>query len=420
LSIEYAYERVPSHAADRSAKSIALLISSTIMGVPCIILGGSLGTGYGWNRAILVIAIGCALTGAIAALAAYAGVRSRRTAALLAKRTFGTQGAALLNAVIVLALIGWFAVEMGFIGDMIASSARGWISPPTSRAAGIVAAGVVVCVIVLRGMTMINRASRLFLPLLATLLAAVLFLTLRSAVSTAAPRFVAQTLGSGVSAIIGSYIVGCLVMPDYSRFIRSGPAAMTATMVVLGPIYAFVLGTYALAALATRQTLPTEILSALGFPAVIGLLLPLGLLQNGIVCLYSSSLASSQLAPRVPIRRMTMLLAIVGGALALIGVNEWFVSFLVILGAVFAPAVALLILTGILTSDQRHVDRDWSLPHLVAWLLGVGTGIISEVGGISFSGFSTLDGFAVSIVAGLIIHGVQRPRGDGKRSQLRT
>jgi purine-cytosine permease-like protein len=210
--------------------------SSTIMGVPCIILGGSLGTGYGWNRAILIIAIGCALTGTIASLAAYAGVRSRRTAALLAKQTFGTQGAALL-------------------------------------------------------------------------------------------------------------------------------------------------GTYALAALATRQTLPTEILSALGFPAVIGLLLPVGLLQNGIVCLYSSSLASSQLAPRAPIRRMTMLLAIVCGALALIGVNEWFVSFLVILGTVFAPAVALLILTGILTSDQRHVDRDWSLPHLATWLLGIGTGIMSEVGG---------------------------------------
>jgi len=87
---------------------------------------------------------------------------------------------------------------------------------------------------------------------------------------------------------------------------------MTATMVAPGQIYAFVLGTYALAALATRQTLPTGFLSALGFPAVIGLLFPVGLLQNGIFRLYSTSLASSQLAPRASIRRMTMLLAIVG------------------------------------------------------------------------------------------------------------
>ena len=78
---------------------------------------------------------------------------------------------------------------------------------------------------------------------------------------------------------------------------------------------------------------------------------------------------------------MTMLLAIVGGALAPIGANERFVSFLVILGIVFVPAVALLTLSGILTGDQRHVDLDWSLPHLGACLLGIGTGTMSEVAG---------------------------------------
>ena len=56
-------------------------------------------------------------------------------------------------------------------------------------------------------------------------------------------------------------------------------------MVALAPIYAFVFGTYALAGLATRRTLPIEILSALGSPAVIGLLLPVGVHQNVIFCL---------------------------------------------------------------------------------------------------------------------------------------
>jgi hypothetical protein len=83
------------------------------------------------------------------------------------------------------------------------------------------------------------------------------------------------------------------------------------------------------------------------------------------------------------------------------------------------PAVALLILT-VLTSDQRHVDRDWSLPRLLAWLLDIGTGTMPEVAGIGLTGCSTLDGFAVSTVAGLIMHGLPcrwfETEDDGKRS----
>ncbi|NNG58591.1 purine-cytosine permease family protein [Sphingomonas paucimobilis] len=404
MSTEYAHDIVPEHAASRPAGSIALIISSAVMGVPCIILGASIGHDYGIARALMVIVLGCGATAVLAAAAAYAGVRSRRSAALLAKQTFGVRGSVVLNAAMAVALLGWFAVEMGFIGDMIAAGLKASFGVSIGRVPGTLLAGVVVCLITIRGIAVISRAPLVFLPLLVLLLSCVLFLTVRSLGATPL-AMTPKALGSGVSAIIGSYIAGCLIMPDYSRFVRSGRAAMSATALALGPVYGLVLCTYALAAIATGQTLPTGILDGLGLPAVIGFVLPIGLLQNGVMCLYSSSLATSQLVPSAPVKTVAILLAVIGAGLAFSGASAFFVSFLVVLGIVFPPALALLICTGLDPSMRREGERTrpWSASRLITWSAGVASAISSEWLGFGLTGFSAIDGFIVAAAGGLLL-----------------
>jgi cytosine permease len=229
-----------------------------------------------------------------------------------------------LNLAIAVALLGWFSVETGFVGAMVADGLNNVFGVVVDRWPGIVAASVLVCTICVFGIALVSRAPMLFLPFLSLLLLVVLLLTLRTPVLPPTAISTTKPIGTGISAIVGAYIVGCLIMPDYTRFVRTSRAAVGATMLALGPVYGVMLGTYALAGLATHSTNPSTILLSSGLPTIVGLLLPIGLMQNGIMCLYSSSLATATLARSLSLKITTIALAVVGTALALAGADNLF------------------------------------------------------------------------------------------------
>ena len=403
MSGDYPREPVPEEAANRPARSIAMIVANAVMGVPVMILGISIGADYGQNRGWLVIVLGCALTAAFAALVAHAGVRSRRSAALLSREAFGSSGAHFLNLAIAVALLGWFAVEMGFIGAMVGDGLKSVVGLDVGRSPGIIVASLLICAISVFGIALISRAPLLFLPLLAALLLTVIFLTFQSSGVSSFQPFADKSIGSGVSSIVGAYIVGCLIMPDYSRFVRTSRAAIGATIIALGPVYGLVLGTYAVAGLVTQSSQPSAILLALGLPAIIGLLLPIGLMQNGIMCLYSSSLATSTFLKSTSFKTIAIATMLVGMGMALAGADSFFVNFLVILGIIFPPAAALLIDAGLFRQLLPEA-KAWQWSSLAVWCFGIACGCASEWLGVGMTGFSAFDGCLGAAAGAAVLH----------------
>ena len=414
MSGDFPREPVPEEAATRAAGSIAMMVSNAAMGVPVMILGASIGKDYGSFTTWLVIAIGCAITASLAASAAYAGVKSRRSTALLAKQAFGSSGAHLLNLAVAVALLGWFSVEMGFVGDMVSEGVKNVFDVAIGRGPGIVTASFLICGICVFGIGLVSRAPMLFLPFLGVLLLVVLSMTLRAPNGPLPQAVPFKSIGPGVSAIVGAYVIGCLIMPDYTRFIRTSRAAVGATVFALGPVYGVVLGTYALAGLATHHSQPTSIFLGLGLPAVIGLILPIGLMQNGIMCLYSSVLATSTLVRAGSFSLLAIVSMIAGLGLALAGADSFFVNFLVILGIIFPPAVALLIYAGLFAAPVKQPrSQEWKLAEIAVWSGGIACGVASEWGGLGATGFSAFDGF---LGAGVGIAGLHLARNASVRS----
>ncbi len=164
MSNEYPREAVPEAQANRSALSISLIIINAVMGVPIMILGSSIGREYGIGNAAIVIAMGCGLTAVLAALTAYAGVRTRFSTSLLAENAFGVEGAKFLNFAIALALLGWFAVEMGFIGELVQSSSKAAFDLAAPQWIGVVVASLLICIASIRGIEFISKAPLFFSP----------------------------------------------------------------------------------------------------------------------------------------------------------------------------------------------------------------------------------------------------------------
>ena len=417
MSAEYTSGPVPADAAIRPAGSIAMMISNAAMGVPVMLLGASIGSLYGGTTGWLVIGLGCAITAVLGALTAAAGVKSRRSTALLATKAFGPAGAIVFNLAVALALLGWFSVEMGFVGGMVAAGAKNVFEVSIGSAPGIIGASVIICAICVFGIALVSRAPLIFLPLLSVLLLAVLYLSLRATGSVAAAPVHPGTIGTGVSAIVGSYIIGCLIMPDYTRYVGTSRAAAGATIIALGPVYAIVLGTYSLAGLAAHSADPSTILLKIGLPTVVSLLLPIGLMQNGIMCLYSSSLATSTLFKSAPFRSIVMMLTVIGASIALAGAQTFFVNFLVALGIVFPPAAALLIFAGLVQAGKDEGKWPLRVPELLIWCFGIVCGASSEYIGIGVTGFSAFDGFLGGAAGSLMLHLVKKQRSHNFREQ---
>lgn len=394
MSDQYPHEPVPEEAAVRPARTVGMIVSNAVMGVPVIMLGASLGKDYGFPSAAWVILIGCVVTAVMASLAAVAGVRSRRSTALLAEQTFGTSGAKLLNLAIAVALLGWLSVELGFIGQLLKSGAESGFGVSISSLPGIVVAGALILAITIFGIGVISRTPILFLPLLGLLLIWVGFHALRLPL----PEVIRPTevpIGTGVSAIVGGYIVGCLIMPDYSRFVRSASAAVGATSIALGIVYALVLATYALGGIVVESQDPAKILIALGIPAALTLILPIGLMQNGVMCLYSSSLAIATVFRRLTFSVVAIALMVVGLSLAVAGVENFFVQFLVTLGIVFPPATAVLIHSALSRDAAASVAWNWSA--LAVWGAASLCSWAVQETGFGLTAISALDGFIVAL-----------------------
>lgn len=394
MSNEFPREPVPAERADRSAASIMLILVGSIMGVPIIILGGAIGRDYGLSDAMTVIVAGCGLTAALAMLMAYAGVRTRRSTALLAEQAFGVKGARALTAALGFALLGWFAVEMGFIGELAVGGIRRALGVELPLAIGIVGATLAIGAIAIFGFSVIARVPLIFVPLLALLLVFVALTALPKLESVDTAAGVAMPLGRGISAIIGSFVIGCIILPDYSRFIRRPRDAMIAAGMALGPVWAVVIGCYAAAGLVARSGDPAEVLIMLGMPVMLTILLPLGLTQNGIMTLYSSALVTSTWVRWVSFTKIVIVTAIVGGLIALAGAQTAFVSYLVLLGLVFPPAAAILIQQAIF-GRMTAADVRWR--NLAIWCAASAVATFGEYGA-GITGTSALDGFIVAFL----------------------
>lgn len=392
MSNEFPREPVPDEHADRSAAAISFILISSVMGVPIIILGGAIGRDYGLFDAMIVIIAGCGLTAALAMMMAFAGVRTRRSTALLSEQAFGVSGARMLTAALGIALLGWFAVEMGFIGELAIGGIRRVFGVEPPLAFGILCATLIIGAIAIFGFSVIARVPMIFVPLLALLLIFVAVMTFPRLATADAAVNGTIPLGRGISAIIGSFVIGCIILPDYSRFIRRPLDAMIAAGTAIGPVWAVVLGCYAAAGLVARSSDPAEALILLGMPAALTIMLPLGLAQNGIMTLYSSALVTSTWLRRIRFVWIVIATAAVGALIALAGAQTAFVSYLVLLGLVFPPAAAILIQQAMVATASTANIR-WR--NLAIWCVGSAVATASEYG-TGITGTSALDGFIVA------------------------
>lgn len=231
------------------------------------------------------------------------------------------------------------------------------------------------------------------------------------------------TFGTGVNMVIGSWIVGAVVMAEFTRFAKTAIVAVAIPFVVLiiSQFFLQIIGAmggaaYGAADFTTYMVTQGFVISGL---ALIGM--SLALWTTGDANLYLPAVQTA-VTFRKPHKAMVLLWGVLGTILGL-GIYQHFLKWIDLLANVVPPLVGPQIVDYYIIHrgkyDVADLDRlhSWNYAAVASWFIGAASTFYTPSGIVP-----ALWGLIVSMVAYLVIYGVLRMFGikSGYASVART
>lgn len=332
---------------------VALVLIGIAITIPAFLTGAELGLAMGLRDVGIAIPVGSAFLCVIGSLAAAIAAKSRLTTYMIIEFSFGVVGAKLVNLVISVTIFGWFTVTASFFGESIFQAAKDiWGLEPDVDLLIVVGSALVIGTTIF-GFKAIDKLAIVAVPLLFAALVWLVWRALHDAsfATLSAYQGSTMTLGQGITAVIGGFIVGAVILPDYCRYVRNTAHGVLAAVLHFGIAYPAILLMLAVVSIDSGEKNFINILTALGFGMVGLLVLIFATWTTNTGNLYSNSLVLKTIFTRVPQWSLVLAIGVLGTILAVIGVTRYFVDFLLFLG-ISIPPVA-----GIYIADYFFVHR---------------------------------------------------------------
>ena len=352
MTTEHTADPVPSDLAVHGLR-VALVLIGIAITIPSFLSGAELGLALGLRKVTVAIAVGSAFLCVLGCFAAIIAAETRLTTYRIIEFSFGTLGAKVVNGVLAVTIFGWFAVTASFFGESIHHALRDMWNLD-SDVNGLIAAGSILSVVTtLIGFKAIDRLALVAVPFLFVALIGLVYVALRDtsfAVLDAHPSG-PMASGQGITAVVGGFIVGAVIMPDYCRFVRNRAHGLLAAFVHFGVAYPLILLMLAVVAIESGQKDFIRILAAMGFGIVGLLVIVFATWTTNVGNLYSNALVLQTVVTRWSQRPLVLALGVLGTILAMLGVTQYFIEFLLVLGIGIPPII------GIYVADYFFVRR---------------------------------------------------------------
>ena len=389
-----------------SGWSLGLVLFGICLTLPSLYTGaitaqnlGFIGTAQAVGLASLVLAM-------MSVPAAIVGAETRLSSYLIIEFVFGGKGSKFVNALLGLTLLGWFAVTAGFFGETLSIVFNEFfnVSPPIWLLTFISSALIIITTIF--GFKAIDRLALFAVPLL------ILFLIYVSNLSLGEVGFAdilaidgedPDYFSTAVSTMIGSLIVGVVLMPDLSRYARSIKDCIIASVLGNGIGNSFSMLIGVIPAMVTGLLDPMAYMIALGLVISAFIILVFATWTTNSINLYSTTLAIAIIKTKTPEWKLAIICGIAGTALAMIGITEYFIRFLEWLG-VIVPPVAGIYLTDYFILKQKNYSMtlrkklpDYDHAALVAWIVATSLSVGAFVADFSFSMIPSFDALILTV-----------------------
>ena len=332
----------PLSEAPRSARkgllSISMVLFSFTFFTGTMFAGGKLGMAFNFVDMLWIAAIGNSLLALYAAALALIASRSGLNTVLMGRFCFGEAGSRLSDFLLGFAELGWYAWGTATVAIVLVKMlglAEGFTLPL------MVFFGMGFSITAIIGYKGLDVLSRVSVPLMFVLLIVSMFIATQhvggfSGLAAVIPHQT-MTVSAAITMVFGTFASGATQATNWTRLSRSGHIAVTASVVsfLLGNGLMIVAGAWCAMVYQQADIVEVMMLQGLSFAAVIMLCLNLWTIQGPTI--YNVAAATCHLVRSERRRTMTLIAAAVGVLLAMGGMYEMLIPFLVLLGSIIPP-----------------------------------------------------------------------------------
>ena len=325
-------------AGRKGVFSIAMVLFSFTFFTGTMFAGGKLGVSFSIVHLLWIAVIGNALLALYAASLGWIAARSGLNTVLMGRFCFGEIGSKLADFILGFAELGWYAWGTATVAISLVKILA---LPEALTQPLMVLFGILFCVTALVGYKGLDALSRLSVPLMFVLLMVSMYLALHHAGGWQAMTRIApsdtMTWSAAITMVFGTFASGATQATNWTRLANSSRTAILASMgsFLIGNGLMIVAGAWCAIVYQQADIVEVLILQGLSVAAVIMLCLNLLTIQGPTI--YNVSAAACHLLRSERRRTLTLAAAGVGIVLAIGGMYEMLIPFLVLLGSIIPP-----------------------------------------------------------------------------------
>lgn len=328
------------------------------------------GTPMSLLAAFTALAVGVVLGSLVLGFAAVPGARTGAPAMVLMRGIFGRRGSALPTALNIAQNLGWATFEVVVIAE-----AASRLTSDALRPLWVVLAGTVATAMAIRPLGSVRLLRKVVVWLVVVASLYLLVTLLREPMPSAGEGgWSGWTLAVDVAVAAGGVSFAPLAA-DYSRHSRTSRAAFTGAFAGFGVASAFYL-TLGILAFASIVDVGGDVIAALlAVPAggLALLLLAVDEVDEAYANIYSTTMSVQNLLPRLDRRLVSGAIGVLATVLALAADIAGYQNFLFLIGSVFVPLFAVVIVDFFVVCrggwDLSETARLRWAP-VVAWAVG--------------------------------------------------
>ena len=339
--------------------------------------GGSVGAAFDFSTTLWILLIGNLLLGAYAAILGYIAARSGLNTALMSRYAFGEIGSKLSDFILGFTQIGWYAWGTATMALLLVKMTG---LPDSLTLPLMVVFGFGFCISAFVGYRGLDLLSRFAVPAMLILIAVSLGIATKDAgglsgLSAIAPS-AELSVAAAITMVFGTFVSGGTQATNWTRFAKSGKAAVIATLAAffIGNGLMTLVGAFG--ALVYQQADIVDILVAQGLATLGVLMLFLNLWTTQDNTVYNFAVAGCNLVRTRRRKLVTIVGAGIGTVLAVMGMYQWLIPFLVLLGT-FIPPIGGVIMASYFVGSKRQYPNlatttlpAFNVPGLAAYAIG--------------------------------------------------
>lgn len=360
---------------------------------------------------LTALLVGSAVLTVIGATMGSIGARTRLSSYLLVRIAFGDRGAAFVNLAFAVSLIGWFGVNIDLFSGAATRLALDMWGVQVPAWPIEIFAGILMTTTTVFGFRAINILASALAPILAIVTVMLLIGSFENhtpAALMAIEKAATLTLGDGASAVVGGIIVGAIILPDITRFVRHWKGAIQVAFWAYMVVELIVFAAAGIAGAVSGKTEILDVLLHFGLGIGAFAIVIAGSWVLNSLNLYSTVLSVEATFPKLKGKVVTGILGALGVGAAFLNILDSFLTFLGFLAVIFVP-VAGVIITDYLwmrrsayAAETLEANQQFSWRAFVSWAAGAALAALINDGAVgSLLGVGVLD----SVILSALLYG---------------